>query len=139
MFGHIIPLNAIIGNAILYGLPLSKTFNNLQSAFGSIPHQLILDTLHHILVHSQIRTYVADMNSKLTASISTGNWCTFQGDTFSPLLFLFCYHPVIAYAEKLPTTVFRCLPHYQNQLVCLQLTLTFIWSGRRTNLKAKPF
>ena len=116
VFEHILSLNAIIDNARMHGLPLSMTFIDLRNAFGSIPHQLILDMLHHILVPSQVTTYVADMYSKLTASISTSKWCTppfqitkgiFQGDTLSPLLFLLCYHPVIAYAEKLPTTGFK--------------------------------
>ena len=72
--------------------------------------------LDHISVPTQISTYVVDMYSKLTASISTSKWCTppfqitrelFQGDTLPLLLFLLCYHPVIAYTEKLPTTGFQ--------------------------------
>ena len=116
VFQHILSLNAIIDNARTNGLPLSMTFIDLRNAFGSISHQLILDMLDDISVPTPVRSYVADMYSKLTASTSTSKWCTpsfqitrgiFQGDTLSPLLFLLCYHPVIAYAETLATTGFQ--------------------------------
>ena len=110
---HILTVNAIIDNAKEKGLPLCATFVDLRNAFGSIPHKLIHDMLVYIDVPPQIVTYIDNAYSKLIASISTRQWVTpsfkisrgtFQGDTLSPLLFLLCFHPILSYAEKLPST-----------------------------------
>ena len=113
---HILTVNAIIDNAKEKGLPLCATFIDLRNAFGSIPHKLIHDILVYIDVPSQLVTYIDNAYLKLTASISTRHWVTptfkisrgtFQGDTLSPLLFLLCFHPILAYAERLPSTGFE--------------------------------
>ena len=103
-FEHIPSLNTILDNAKANGLPLSLTFIDLKNAFGSVPHKFLSDMLHHVSVPMQIQEYVAD--TKLTA---TKKWCTpsfqitrgiFQGDTLSPLLFLLCFNPIIAYGGQ---------------------------------------
>ena len=109
-------MDAIIDNAKEKGLPLCATFVDLINAFGSIPHKLIHDMLVYIDVSPQIVTYIDNTYSKLIASISTRQWVTpsfkisretFQGDTLSPLLFLPCFHPILSYAENLPSTGFE--------------------------------
>ena len=123
---HILTLNTIIANAKRHGLPLSITFIDLRNAFGSIPHKLIFDMLAYTLVPSQLSTYIASLYGMLTASISTQKWETpsfrvtkgiFQGDTLSPILFLLCFSPITAYAEKISFTGFQMihtLPHSSN-------------------------
>ena len=142
VFEHILALNTIIDNARMNGHPISMTFIDLRNALVQSPTSSFWTCyIDHISVPAQMRTYVADMYSKLTASISTSKWCTppfqitrgiIQGDTLSRLLFLLCYHPVIAYAEKLPTTGFQMTTTCLIQWVYLLLTSTFMWSGRRS-------
>ncbi len=60
---HVQSLNAIIDNAKQQSLPLSMIFIDFQDAFGSVPHKLISDMLHHIQVSDQIQAYVSDMYS----------------------------------------------------------------------------
>ena len=82
--------------------------------------------LAYTLVPSQLSTYIASLYGMLTASISTQKWETpsfrvtkgiFQGDTLSPILFLLCFSPITAYAEKISSTGFQMihtLPHSSN-------------------------
>ena len=58
VFEHVLSLNAIIDNAKQHSLPLSMTFIDLRNAFGSAPHKLISDMLHHIHVPAQIQEYM---------------------------------------------------------------------------------
>ena len=52
---HVFSASAIIQNTLQHGLPFAMTFLNLENAFGSISHELILDVqtaarghfLHH--------------------------------------------------------------------------------------------
>jgi len=59
----------ILDNAKANGLPLSLTFIDLKTAFGSVPHKLISDMLHHVSVPMPIQGYVADVYTKLTANL----------------------------------------------------------------------
>ncbi len=60
---HVLSLNAIIDNSKQQSLPLSMIFIDFWNAFGSVPHKLISDMLHHIQVSGQIQAYVSDMYS----------------------------------------------------------------------------
>lgn len=101
---HILSLNSILYNAKEHNLPLFMTFVDLRNAFGSIHHQLITDMLSLVGVPNIIISYVSDLYSKLSGSVSTRLWQTgsfvitrgvFQGDTLSPLLFLLCFQPIV--------------------------------------------
>ena len=122
---HILSINGIIENAKSHGSPLYMTFLDFKNAFGSIPHELIIDMLHHIKVPIAISSYVSDMYSKLSASISTKLWSTpefaitrgvFQGDTLSPMLFLLCFNPIISFIQQLPTCGFYLLLDLDNSI-----------------------
>lgn len=113
-----ISLNATLDNAKVNGLPLTLTIIDLKNTFRFVPHKLIPDMLQHVSVPMQIRDYMADVYAKLTATISTKEWSTppfqitrgvFQGDTLSPLLFLLCFNPVIAYAMQSPHCGFQMM------------------------------
>ena len=73
VFEHVLSLNAIIDNAKQHSLPLSMTFIDLRNEFGSVPHKLISDMLHHIHVLAQIQEYVSHTYSELTVKIHTDN------------------------------------------------------------------
>ena len=97
MFEHIYTINAILDNAKTYNLPLAMTFIDLKNAFGSVSHKLIQDLLHYVKVPVEIRYYIHNLYTNLSAFISTNHWSTglfpinkgvFQGDTLSPLIFL---------------------------------------------------
>ena len=141
-FEHILSLNAILDNAKANGLLLSLTFIDLKNAFGSVPHKFLSNMLHHVSVPMQIQEYVAD--TKLTA---TRLWCTppfqitrgiFQGDTLSPLLFLLCFNPIIAYAKYSPDVVFRWQYSYLSQLAFLQLAHTSMQSAWQEEASDEP-
>ena len=109
---HIFSVSAIIQNAIEHGLPLAMTFLDLENAFGSVSHELILDMLVHCNLPQEVISYIASLYSKLTAYVKTRKWSTdkfkigrgvFQGDTLSPLIFLIAFNPIIQLAESLNT------------------------------------
>ena len=96
--------------------PIFVTFLDLKNAFGSVPHNLILDMLSHIQLPSEVTSYIAQCYSKLEAQVSTKDWSTshfaicrsiFQGDTLSPLLFLIAFQPVIKLAGTLEPDGYR--------------------------------
>ena len=69
-----------------------------------------------ILVPPAISSYITNLYSNLSASVTTHQWTTpsfnisrgvFQGDTLSPLLFLLCFQPLITVANSLPSDGFR--------------------------------
>uniref|UniRef100_A0A1X7UWX7 Reverse transcriptase domain-containing protein n=1 Tax=Amphimedon queenslandica TaxID=400682 RepID=A0A1X7UWX7_AMPQE len=73
---HILSLNSILFNAKEHHLPLFMTFADLRNAFGSIHHQLISDMLSLVGVPNTIVSYVSDLYSKLSGSVSTRHWQT---------------------------------------------------------------
>ena len=62
---HIFAVSAIVQNALQNGLPFAMTFLDLQNAFGSISHDLILDVLVHCRLPEQITAYITDLYSNL--------------------------------------------------------------------------
>ena len=113
---HLFALNSLLENVRLYNLPIFVTFLDLKNAFGSVPHNLILDMLSHIQLPSEVTSYIAQCYSKLEAQVSTKEWSTshfairrgiFQGDTLSPLLFLIAFQPVIKLAGTLEPDGYR--------------------------------
>ena len=113
---HIFAVSAIVQNALQNGLPFAMTFLDLQNAFGSISHHLILDVLVHCRLPEQITAYITDLYSKLMAYVKTKKWSTgqlkigrgvFQGDTLSPLIFLIAFNPIIQLAQSLDTCGFH--------------------------------
>ena len=93
------------------------TFLDLENAFGSVSHELILDMLSHSKLPPEVISYIANLYSKLTAYVKMKNWSTdnfkisrgvFQGDTLSFLIFLITFNPIIQLAKSLSTCGF-CL------------------------------
>ena len=86
---HFFTITAMIEHARLNGIPLTLTFVDLQNAFGSISHRLVVDILAHLRIPSSV--VIQDMFDHLQAFVSTKRWSTplfpitrgvFQGDTY---------------------------------------------------------
>ena len=99
------------------------TFLDLENAFESMSHEVILVMLSHCRLPQEITTYIADLYAKLIAYVKTKECFTdkfkigrgvFQGDTFSPLIFLIAFNPIIQLAQSLNNCEFR--PRMPNSL-----------------------
>lgn len=94
----------MVQNVIKHGLPLAITFFDLENAFSSVSHKLIVDMMKHCKVPVEVTNYIASLYSKLTTYVKTKKWTTktfriskgvFQGDTLSPFIFLVAFNPII--------------------------------------------
>jgi len=88
------------------------TFLDLENAVGSVSHELILDMLVHCTLPQEVISYITNLYSKLTVFVKTKEWSTdkfkigrgvSQGDTFSPVIFLISFNPIIQLAQSLNT------------------------------------
>ena len=88
----------------MFTAALHTTFFDLEDAFGSVPHALILDALTRHFLPQNVITYFHNtyMNSK--AVVETKSWRSepfpfkkgvFQGDPISPIIFLMTFNPII--------------------------------------------
>ncbi|CAM1299311.1 Uncharacterised protein r2_g919 [Pycnogonum litorale] len=77
---------------------------DLQNAFGSIPHEAMMQILSHIGVPPTILSLVLDVYCSATATYQTGDGPTEpvvmtsgvrQGDPLSPILFNICLEPLL--------------------------------------------
>ena len=107
---HTFALNSLLEDTRTNNLLIFVTFLDLENAFESIPHALIMDMLKYIRLTTEVTSYVADLYSKFQAIVSTKEWNTncftiqrgiFQGDTLSPLPFLVAFQPVLYLANSL--------------------------------------
>lgn len=104
VFEHVYSLSAILQDVNSVKRPLMITFLDLKNAFGSVPHQLILDMLAAVKVPSRIQRYIESLYSQLFVTVASKNWNTptipfhwgaFQGDTMSPIIFLLAFNPLL--------------------------------------------
>ena len=80
------------------------TFFDLEDAFGSVPHSLIMDTLRRNHLPENICTYFSFFYANCRAVVETPSWRSqpfpfcrgvFQGDPLSPTVFLMVFNPVL--------------------------------------------
>ena len=80
------------------------TFFDLEDAFGSVPHSLIMDTLRRNHLPENICTYLSLFYANCRAVVETPSWRSqpfpfcrgvFQGDPLSPTVFLMVFNPVL--------------------------------------------
>ena len=73
---HIYSVSAIVKNVFQHGLPLAMTLSDLENAFGSISHELILDVLLHCKLLQEVISDITNLYSKLTGYVKTKMWST---------------------------------------------------------------
>ena len=83
------------------------TFFDLEDAFGSVSHDLIAQSLDRYHFPAGIKNYVSSLYNNLEGTTITKEWQShpfkfrkgiFQGDPWSPIIFLIVFNPLI---EKL--------------------------------------
>ena len=81
---------------------------DLEDAFGPIPHDLIPIALKHYSVPEKVIGYIEDLYSKLSGKVVTKEWTSvnfnfkkgvFQGDPYSPIIFLICFNPLLQHLK----------------------------------------
>ena len=86
------------------------TFFDLEDAFGSVPHSLIMNTLKRNLLPDNICSYMSGFYTNCKAVVETPNWRSqqfpfcrgvFQGDPLSPTVFLMVFNPVLLKLKNL--------------------------------------
>ena len=89
------------------------TFFDLADAFGSVSHEMISHTLERNGIPPPIVDYVNNLYSRLSGYVQGPDWRsdkfrfargTFQGDPFSPILFILVFNPIIERLKQYENT-----------------------------------
>ena len=81
-----------------------------RTAFGSIPHSLIIESLKKNFLPENIIHYFSELYSSCQAVVQTPSWRSnsfnfrrgvFQGDPLSPTIFLMVFNPVLLHLKNL--------------------------------------
>ena len=106
---HINSLNELIAHAKRTNSKCVLTAIDLTNAFGSVPHQLIFDTLKQKGFGSTFRTIIEDLYANSETSIEVKGQRSeaikirrgvIQGCPLSPLLFNCCIDPLLTHLER---------------------------------------
>ena len=101
---HIKVLQEVIQDAKANKKTVHISWFDLTDAFGSVSHDLIQICLEHFNIPERERKYIKSLYSQLNGKISTKNWTSevfeflkgiFQGDPYSPSIFLVIFQPLI--------------------------------------------
>lgn len=89
------------------------TFFDIADAFGSVSHDLIKLTMERNGIPPSIVTYIQNLYGNLSGYVQGPDWSsqrfsfkkgTFQGDPFSPVLFILVFNPIIQYLKQYEDT-----------------------------------
>ena len=106
---HNYVLDEIIQNAKTKKRTTHITFFDLEDAFGSVPHPLILHSLRRFHFPAVIQFYINNLYTNQSSRVFTKTFSTavfpfkkgvFQGDPLSPIIFLMVFNPVIEYLQS---------------------------------------
>lgn len=106
-------LREIISHARHNKRTVHVTFFDLADAFGSVSHELMIHTLKRNGLPPPIVSYVHNLYSRLSGYVQGPGWKsdtfrfrkgTFQGDPFSPVLFIMVFNPIIQYLKQFEPT-----------------------------------
>ena len=106
---HIKVLQEIIQDAKAKRRTVHISWFDLTDAFGSVSHELIQFCLNHFHVPEAERKYIHSLYSQLSGKISTKDWISdifrflkgiFQGDPYSPSIFLVIFQPLIDFIQS---------------------------------------
>ena len=97
-------MDEIIKSARSKNKTLHITWYDLEDAFGSVPHSLIMHSLERTHFPPKIQNYVKQQYLNTTSVVQTNSFKTkefsfkrgvFQGDPLSPIIFLLAFNPVL--------------------------------------------
>ena len=111
---HNIALEEIFKDARTSSRTCHGTFFDLEDAFGSVPHSLIMETLKINHLPDNICDYFSRLYSSCQAVVQTPTWRSeqfsfrrgvFQGDPLSPTIFLMVFNPVLLHLKNMEDKV----------------------------------
>ena len=106
---HNITLDEIIKDLKFKKRTLHVTFFDLADAFGSVPHNLIIETLKRNNFPPEVIFYINQFYSNIMATVHTKTFKSeifkfkrgvFQGDPLSPIIFLIVFNPIIQHLQN---------------------------------------
>ena len=106
---HNIILDEIVKDAKIRKKTVHITFFDLADAFGSVPHNLIIDSLQRNHFPPEIVQYIHQFYSNIQATVHSKNFKSdifsfkrgvFQGDPLSPIIFLTVFNPILQYLHE---------------------------------------
>ena len=106
---HIKVLQEVIQDAKAKRKTVHISWFDLTDAFGSVSHDLIQFCLKHFHIPEAERKYIHSLYSQLSGKISTKDWISdifrflkgiFQGDPYSPSIFLVIFQPLIDFIQS---------------------------------------
>ncbi len=86
------------------------TYFDLADAFGSVEHDLIYQTMQRNGIPPVVIEYVRNLYSRLSGYVQGDEWTSepfrfqkgvFQGDPWSPIIFLLTFNPILEYLTTL--------------------------------------
>ena len=106
---HNVVLEEIISQAKTNKITVHITFLDLEVAFGSVTHPLIMHILKRFHVPAEIQFYINTLYINQFSRVFTDNFSTdgfhfkkgvFQGDPLSPIIFLMVFNPIIEFQQS---------------------------------------
>ncbi len=86
------------------------TYFDLADAFGSVEHELIYKTMQRNGIPPIVIEYIRNLYSRLSGYVNGDKWTSepfsfkkgvFQGDPWSPIIFLQTFNPILEYLKSL--------------------------------------
>ena len=97
-------MDEVIKDARINRKTIHITFFDLEDALGSVPHNLIEQTLKRNYFPPEVIDFVQNLYANSEAKVVTSSWESepfpfrrgvFQGDPYSPIIFIQCFNPII--------------------------------------------
>ena len=107
---HVTVVQEIIQHAKSNHKTVHFTWFDLEDAFGSVSHTLILFVMNYYFLPQQIIKNITNLYTKLRGKVWSNDWETeilnflkgvFQGDPFSGVIFLIIFNPLLEYIKSL--------------------------------------
>ena len=105
---HTQTMHELLASARLNKKTIHITFFDLADAFGSVEHDLIYKIMAQYRFPPVISMYVRNLYGRLNGCVTGPNWTSekfafkrsvFQGDPWSPILFLMVFNPIVQYIK----------------------------------------